>query len=124
MRISDWSSYVCSSDRLVELNGGVFYKGFGTRVSAKYDSGSTIVGGANGDLKFHDLATFNLRIFADFNQMPKLTDYLSFLKNSRLRLSVNNLFDAQRKLPDASGAVPLTHHSGSTHSQVRSLLFA
>src|SRR3546814_11548329 len=32
---------------LVELDGGLFYKGFGTRVSAKYDSGSRIVGGAN-----------------------------------------------------------------------------
>src|SRR3546814_3300551 len=59
---------------LLELDGGLFYKGFGTRVSAKYDSGSRIVGGANGDLKFHDLATFNLRFFADFNQMPKLTE--------------------------------------------------
>src|SRR3546814_10479461 len=132
MRISDWSSDVCSSDvcssdltikltdkiligpgvpeldllngsatgsgggtnrHLVELDGGLFYKGFGTRISAKYDSGSRIVGGANGDLKFHDFATFNMRFFADFNQMPKLTDDLPFLKGSRLRLSVNNLLD-------------------------------
>lgn len=99
---------------LLELDGGLFYKGFGTRVSAKYDSGSSIVGGANGDLKFHDLATFNLRFFADFNQMPKLTDDLPFLKGSRLRLSVNNLFDAQRKVTDASGVVPLNYQPGYT----------
>ena len=99
---------------LLELDGGLFYKGFGTRVSAKYDSGSRIVGGANGDLKFHDLATFNLRFFADFNQMPKLTDDLPFLKGSRLRLSVNNLFDAQRKVTDASGVVPLNYQPGYT----------
>src|SRR3546814_15559481 len=61
---------------LVELDGGLFYKGFGTRVSAKYDSARRIVGGANGALKFHDLATFNMRSFAAFNPIPKLTHRL------------------------------------------------
>lgn len=101
-----------SNRHLVELDGGLFYKGFGTRVSAKYDSGSSIVGGANGDLKFHDLATFNLRFFADFKQMPKLTEDLPFLKGSRLRLSIDNLFDAQRKVTDGSGVVPLNYQPG------------
>ncbi|AVA13035.1 MULTISPECIES: TonB-dependent receptor plug domain-containing protein [unclassified Sphingopyxis] len=101
-----------SNRHLLELDGGVFYKGFGARVSAKYDSGSTIVGGANGNLDFHDLATFNLRVFADFNQMPKLTGSLPFLKNSRVRLSVDNLFDAQRRITDASGVVPLNYQPG------------
>ncbi|HET6537438.1 MAG TPA: ABC transporter ATP-binding protein [Sphingopyxis sp.] len=101
-----------STRHLVELNGGFFYKGIGTRLSAKYDGGSRIAGGANGDLKFHDLATFNLRLFADFNQMPKVTESLSFLKNSRLRLSVNNIFDAQRKVTDGSGVVPLNYQPG------------
>ncbi|NIJ38331.1 outer membrane receptor protein involved in Fe transport [Sphingopyxis panaciterrae] len=103
-----------SNRHLVELDGGLFYKGFGSRVSAKYDSGSSIVGGANGDLKFHDLATFNLRFFADFNQMPKLTEDLPFLKGSRLRLSIDNLFDAQRKVTDGSGVVPLNYQPGYT----------
>ena len=105
-----------SNRHLVELDGGLFYKGIGTRISAKYDSGSSVVGGANGDLKFHDLATFNLRVFADFNQMPKVTGDLPFLKNSRLRLSVDNLFDAQRKVTDASGVVPLNYQPGYTDS--------
>jgi outer membrane cobalamin receptor len=97
---------------LFELDGGLFYKGFGSRISAKYDSGNTIVGGANGDLKFHDLATFNLRVFADFKQMPNVTNAVPFLNNSRLSLSVNNLFDAQRKVTDASGQVPLNYQPG------------
>lgn len=101
-----------SNRHLFELDGGLFYKGFGTRLSAKYDSGSTVVGGANGDLTFHDLATFNLRVFADFNQMPKVTEDVPFLKNSRLRLSVNNIFDAQRKITDGSGVVPLNYQPG------------
>ena len=36
-----------SNRNLVELDGGVFYKGVGARVSAKYDSGSRVVGGAD-----------------------------------------------------------------------------
>lgn len=101
-----------SNRHLFELDGGLFYKGFGSRLSAKYDSGSTVVGGANGDLKFHDLATFNLRIFADFKQMPSVIDAVPFLSNSRLSLSVNNLFDAQRKITDGSGQVPLNYQPG------------
>jgi hypothetical protein len=101
-----------STRHLFELDGGIFYKGFGSRLSAKYDSGSTVVGGANGDLKFHDLATFNLRVFADFKQMPKVIDAVPFLSNSRLSLSVNNLFDAQRKVTDAGGRIPDNYQPG------------
>ncbi|WP_428680476.1 TonB-dependent receptor plug domain-containing protein [Sphingopyxis sp.] len=101
-----------SNRNLLELDGGVFYKGMGARVSAKYDSGSTVVGGSAGDLKFGDLATFNLRFFMDFNQRAELTKKLPFLKGSRLRLSVDNLFDAQRKITDANGVVPLNYQPG------------
>lgn len=101
-----------SNRHLLELDGGVFNKGFGVRLSAKYDSGSTVTGGSSGDLKFGDLATFNLRVFMDFNQKPKLIEKMSFLKGSRLRLSVDNLFDAQRKITDGNGIVPLNYQPG------------
>ncbi len=101
-----------SNRHLVEWNAGMFYKGFGGRLRAKYDSGSRVIGGANGDLHFGDLATFDLRFFADLNQMPKLTDDLPFLKGSRLSLSVDNLFDAQRRITDATGTVPLNYQPG------------
>lgn len=101
-----------SNRNLVELDGGLFYKGFGARVSAKYDSGSTVVGGANGDLKFGELATFNLRMFLDFNQRPNITKAVPLLRGSRLRLAIDNLFDAQRKITDASGRVPFNYQPG------------
>lgn len=101
-----------SNRHLFELDGGVFYKGLGARVSAKYDSGSTVTGGSAGNLDFGDLATFNLRFFVDFNQRPEITKSLPFLKGSRLRLSVDNLFDAQRKITDANGLVPLNYQPG------------
>lgn len=103
-----------SNRHLVELDGGVFYKGMGARVSAKYDSGSTVVGGSAGDLNFGDLATFNLRFFMDFSQKPEITKSLPFLKGSRLRLSIDNLFDAQRKITDGNGVVPLNYQPGYT----------
>lgn len=101
-----------SNRHLLELDGGVFYKGMGARLSAKYDSGSTVTGGTAGDLNFGDLATFNLRLFADLNQQPKLIEKLPFLKGSRLRLSFDNLFDAQRRITDANGVVPLNYQPG------------
>lgn len=101
-----------SNRHLLELDGGVFYKGMGVRLSAKYDSGSTVTGGTAGDLNFGDLATFDLRFFVDLNQKPKLIETLPFLKGSRLRLSIDNLFDAQRKITDANGVVPLNYQPG------------
>ncbi|WP_439568463.1 TonB-dependent receptor plug domain-containing protein [Sphingopyxis sp.] len=101
-----------SNRHLFELDGGLFNKGMGVRLSAKYDSGSTVTGGTAGDLKFGDLATFNLRFFVDLNQKPKLTEKLPFLKGSRVRLSIDNLFDAQRKITDANGLVPLNYQPG------------
>lgn len=101
-----------SNRHLFELDGGLFNKGMGVRLSAKYDSGSTVTGGTAGDLKFGDLATFNLRFFVDLGQKPKLTEKLPFLKGSRLRLAVDNIFDAQRKITDANGRVPLNYQPG------------
>lgn len=101
-----------SNRHLFELDGGVFNKGLGVRLSAKYDSGSTVTGGTAGDLDFGDLATFNLRVFMDFNQKPKLLEKMPFLKGSRLRLAVDNIFDAQRKITDGNGLVPLNYQPG------------
>lgn len=97
---------------LLELDGGIFYKGMGVRLRGKYDSGSSVTGGGAGDLKFGDLATFDLRFFVDLNQRPKLVEALPFLKGSRLRLSIDNVFDAQRRITDANGVVPLNYQPG------------
>ena len=65
-----------------------------------------------GDLKFGDLATVNLRAFLSFDQQPKWIEAAPFLKGSRLSLSVNNLFDAQRRVTDAGGIIPLRYQPG------------
>eukprot|EP01031_Cornospumella_fuschlensis_P020217 gene20217-24784_t len=74
--------------------------------------GGTVTGGTAGDLDFGDLATFNLRVFMDLGQKPKLIEKMPFLKGSRLRLAVDNIFDAQRKITDGNGIVPLNYQPG------------
>ncbi|MGN6498987.1 MAG: hypothetical protein ACTHKM_02415, partial [Tsuneonella sp.] len=96
-----------------ELEGGVFYKGLGARLSANYASATTVKGSGlpgSSDLHFGDLATFNLRIFANLEQQHWLTgDTPGFWKGARLSLRVNNLFDAHQRVTDANGLVPLRY---------------
>jgi len=96
----------------VQLNGGLFYAGFGANVNARYIGGSRIDGSGlpgSTDLFFGDLATFNLRVFADLNQRTGLIEKVPLLKGTRISLAVNNVFDARQRVTDDSGAVPLRY---------------
>ena len=101
----------------VELEGGVFKDGLGARVSANYLSGTTVRGSGlpgSSDLRFGDLATFNLRLFANLEQQKWLTGEgdPGFWKGARLSLRVNNLFDAHQRVTDDTGTVPLRYQPG------------
>ena len=96
----------------VQVGGGLFYAGFGTNLNARYISSSRIDGSGlpgSTDLFFGDLATFNLRVFADLNQRTGLIEKLPLLKNTRISFAMNNLFDARQRITDDSGAVPLRY---------------
>ncbi|MCA1662207.1 MAG: TonB-dependent receptor [Novosphingobium sp.] len=99
----------------VELEGGGFHRGLGLRLSGRYTGGSRIDGdpltGASG-LDFAPIATFDLRLFADLGRIPGLAEKAPFLERSRLSLRVDNLFDAQQRVTDANGVVPLSYQSG------------
>lgn len=93
----------------VEMEGGVFKDGIGLRLSGNYRGGSRIEGsGLPGarSLDFHPYATFNLRAFVDLER--KFED-VEFLKGSRLSLRVDNLFDAQQRVTDQFGTVPVSY---------------
>lgn len=100
----------------VELEGGLFKDGLGLRLSANYASGTTVEGSGlpgSSDLDFGNLATFNLRLFADLEQQRWLVgETPGFFKGARLSLRVDNLFDAQQRVTDESGAVPLSYQPG------------
>ncbi|MFN3457472.1 MAG: TonB-dependent receptor domain-containing protein [Novosphingobium sp.] len=98
-----------------EMEGGGFYRGFGLRLNGTYTGGSRIdASGLPGSttLRFDPIATFNLRLFADLGRKPKLVEKVPFLKGSRLSLSVDNVFNAQQRVTDDTGAVPLRYQPG------------
>lgn len=101
------------SRHVVELEGGLFYRGIGLRVSGNYSSGSTVRGSGlpgSSDLFFGDLATFNLRTFVALDQQGWLVgETPGFFKNARVSLAVNNIFDARQQVTDSAGIVPLRY---------------
>lgn len=101
----------------IELEGGVFKDGIGVRLSGNYRAGTTVRGSGlpgSSDLKFGDLATFDLRTFVNLEQQEWLTgkDGPGFWKGTRLSLRVNNLFDTRQKVTDGTGTVPLRYQPG------------
>lgn len=97
----------------IELQGGLFYKGLGLRLSGDYQAATRIDGSGmpgSQDLFFDDIAKFNLRAFVNLEQQDWLTDGTpGFWKGARLSLGVDNLFDAQQRVTDSSGVVPLSY---------------
>lgn len=106
----------------IQMEGGGFYRGFGLRLSGDYTGGSRIdASGLPGSttLSFAPIATFNLRLFADLGRKANLVEKVPFLKGSRLSLSVDNLFNAQQRVTDGTGAVPLRYQPGYLDPQGR-----
>ncbi len=94
------------------FNLGLFYRGFGMNVNARYVGSSRINGSGlpgSTDLIFDDIATFNLRFFADLGQRKDLVEKVPLLANTRVTLGANNLFDARQRIVDDTGAVPLRY---------------
>lgn len=96
----------------IEAQAGLTRNGLGVRVSANWQSG-TIVEGASGlatdRLRFDDLATVNLRIFANLGGMPKLVADNPWLRGTRVTLSVNNLFNERQRVREAGGTTPINY---------------
>jgi outer membrane receptor protein involved in Fe transport len=95
----------------LELEGGVFYRGLGARLSGTYTGPSEVRGSGlpgSGDLFFGELATFNLRTFVALDQQKWLVgENPGFFKDARLSLNVRNIFDARQRVTDGAGTVPL-----------------
>ena len=90
------------------LEAGLFGKGVGFRLSGIY-TGTTRLDGAVGtsDLFFDDIATFNLRIFANLGEVTGKNEGL--FKDFRVSLVADNVFDAQRKVRDSAGETPVNY---------------
>lgn len=91
---------------------GMFYRGFGGNISANYTGSSRLEGSGlpgSTDLYFNDIATFDARFFVDFNQQESVLKAVPFLKNTRLSVSIDNVFDARQRVTDNNGDVPLRY---------------
>jgi len=91
------------------LEAGLFGKGMGFRLSGIY-TGETRLDGTVGtsDLFFDDIVTFNLRVFANVGEIAGKNE--GFLKDFRVSLVADNLFDAQRKVRDGNGVTPINYN--------------
>ena len=92
------------------LEAGLFGKGMGFRLSGIY-TGETRLDGSglpgSTDLLFDDIVTFNLRVFANLGEITGKNE--GFLKDTRISLRADNLFDAQRKVRDSNGDTPINY---------------
>ena len=92
------------------LEGGLFWQGYGMRISGNYVGDSELRGdglAGSNDLFFGDLATFDLRLFADLGQVTKAES--GVFDGLRVSLEIDNLFDARREVIDAHGVTPLAY---------------
>ena len=91
-----------------QLEGGLFFQGYGLRVSGRYTSGATLRGNGlpgSTDLFFGDIARLDLRAFVNLGEVFEREE--GFLDDLRLSFRVDNVFDTRREVVDANGEVPL-----------------
>ncbi|MEO0698979.1 MAG: hypothetical protein AAFY81_04580, partial [Pseudomonadota bacterium] len=92
------------------LEAGLFGNGIGFRLSGSYTGETRLDGsdtGGSGDLFFDDLATFDIRIFSNIDQITGSQS--PALKNLRVSLRMDNIFDGQRAVRDANGETPINY---------------
>ncbi|MEP3722855.1 MAG: hypothetical protein ABJM59_01590, partial [Parasphingorhabdus sp.] len=96
-----------------EVNGGWFNNGMGFRINGKHQTATRVNGGLTGsDLRFSDLTTLNIRLFINMDDRGNLTKNVPFLKNSRIALRVDNIFDDIQTVRDGNGLIPLSYQQG------------
>jgi iron complex outermembrane receptor protein len=92
------------------LEAGLFGNGVGMRLSGRY-TGETRLDGAgtpgSSDLFFDDLATFDIRVFTNIDQLTG--GKTPAFKNLRISLRMDNIFDAQRAVRDENGNTPINY---------------
>jgi len=96
----------------VEIRTGIMHNGLGARLSGNWQAATTVVGGSGGasrELRFSDLATFDLRLYADLGSRRELVRKMPFLRGTRISVSVDNIFNQRMSVRDAAGNVPISY---------------
>ena len=98
----------------VELEGGVFHKGFGIRLNGNWSAPADVLAsGAPGssDLRFGSVLSLGARIFVNLDQQEGLVENMPFLKGVRVAFDFDNILDSRQKVTDDSGSVPLAYQA-------------
>lgn len=93
----------------VQAQAGISRWGFGARLSANWQSATTVEAPASspvGDLHFGDVATADLRLFANLGANRELVAKQPFFRGSRVTFAVTNILDTKQKVTDQTGATP------------------
>lgn len=96
----------------VDVRAGITHNGLGLRLSGKWQEATTVRGGrpdAPQDLRFSDLATINMRLFANLGSQRSLVERIPFLRGARASLSVDNVFNRRMRVTDAFGDTPVSY---------------
>lgn len=98
----------------IEVQAGIIKGGLGARLTANWRSATTVRGGSGGaptTLRFSDLATANLRLFANLGAQRDLVAAHPLLRGTRVTVSCTNLFDSHMRVRDGSGATPIKYQA-------------
>ncbi len=92
------------------FSSGIFFDGYGFRANGNYTGSSTVRGSGlpgSTDLFIGDLLEINLFAFANLGEVFKQEEGL--LKNFRVSLRADNVFNARRTVRDSNGNTPLSY---------------
>ena len=95
----------------IEFQSGYNNNGLGARLSGNWASGTRVNtgGAATGPLNFSDLATVNLRLFADLGQRLDLIKKRPWMRGMRVVVSIDNVLNARQQVSDATGVTPIAY---------------
>lgn len=99
----------------VELEGGVFHKGFGVRINGNWNAPAHVrstTPTGNSDLRFGSVLRLDARFFINLGQREKLVAKAPWIKGLRIAFDFNNIFDSRQRVTDQSGFVPLAFQRG------------
>ena len=118
------------SRHTIEARAGIGKNGMGARLSVNWQSDTRVLTDPSGatispdDLFFSDLATIDLRLFADLGQRRDLVRRMPFLRGTRVSLAIDNITDSRLDVRDRNGNVPIGYQRDLIDPLGRTLRFS
>jgi len=91
----------------VQAQAGWSNNGMGARIGANWRSATRVETLAGDTLSFSPVATFDLRLFANVGQYLPIVSRHPWLRGASLRFEVGNIFNAEPKVHNGAGTVPI-----------------